>query len=78
MPKFKPELNYIDKQGKRISKRFPTYVLLKRSLHDIFMNEIKHGDVVYVSRSRRGEWGEWFEHWEIIANKITKTKEGWQ
>jgi hypothetical protein len=32
---------------------------------------------VSVSRSRRGEWGEWFENYEWTKNKFTKIKEGW-
>jgi hypothetical protein len=32
---------------------------------------------VFVVRSRRGEWGEWFEHWELINGKPTIVKKGW-
>ena len=32
---------------------------------------------VSVSRSRRGEWGEWFERYEWEKGKFEKTKEGW-
>lgn len=31
-----------------------------------------------VIRYRRGEWGEWFEHWEMDHNgKPTIVKSGW-
>ena len=33
---------------------------------------------VNVYRHRRGEWGEWFEHWEISNGKPVIVKEGWQ
>ena len=32
---------------------------------------------VYVFRSRRAEWGEWFERWEASNGKISITKQGW-
>ena len=30
-----------------------------------------------ISRSKRGEWGEYFENWELVNNKPTIIKEGW-
>lgn len=30
-----------------------------------------------ISRSKRGEWGEYFENWELVNNKPTIVKEGW-
>jgi len=35
-------------------------------------------DMVYVYRSRRGQWGEWFEHWKLDDDgKPGIIKEGW-
>jgi len=36
-----------------------------------------YNGVVNVYRERRGEWGEWFEHWSLINGKPTIIKEGW-
>jgi hypothetical protein len=54
---------------------FPTYAELKSKLKGI-MKEYRVSEVT-VSRSRRGEWGEWFEYWHLSGNKLTKGKEGW-
>ena len=53
-----------------------TYAEVKRRMKE-FLNESVTSKVT-VSRSRRGEWGEWFEHWEFNAEKkpIIK-KQGW-
>jgi hypothetical protein len=34
-------------------------------------------DSIFVSRSRRGQWGEWFEHWDLINGEPKITKQGW-
>jgi hypothetical protein len=33
---------------------------------------------IHVARSRRGEWGEWFEVWGLWAGKPRLLREGWQ
>jgi hypothetical protein len=42
-----------------------------------FMND-SFDENVSVYRSRRGEWGEWFEHWSKVGGKCKIIKEGWQ
>ncbi len=42
-----------------------------------WINDI-YEDEVFVTRSRRGEWGEWFEKWVLINGKPTIIKKGWQ
>ena len=32
---------------------------------------------ITVYRERRGEWGEWFERWELIRGKARIVKQGW-
>jgi hypothetical protein len=33
---------------------------------------------VCVSRSKRGEWGEWFEYWNLHEDgTLSKGREGW-
>ena len=36
-------------------------------------------NVIDVTRTRRGEWGQWFERWAINEdnNKLVKIKETW-
>jgi predicted methyltransferase len=33
---------------------------------------------ISIHRSRRGEWGEWFEVWRMVNGKPTIIKQGWQ
>lgn len=33
---------------------------------------------IHVARSRRGNWGEWFEVWDMCAGKPRLLREGWQ
>ena len=39
--------------------------------------ENSYDDEVHVSRTKRGEWGEWFETWGISNGKPTIIKQGW-
>lgn len=53
----------------------PTYrELMKEVRKWLKKREYTH---VAVFRSRRGEWGEWFEKWTTCGKKVIKTKEGW-
>jgi len=61
--------------GKLVVKYASTYVKLKRSLKRYI--EMTDDAMVHVYRTRRGEWGEWFEHWGIDNGKATITKSGW-
>jgi hypothetical protein len=61
-----------------ITKSFKTYAELKKALKDYILYNHIGSDRVSVSRSRRGEWGEWFEKWELIDGKPTITHQGWQ
>ena len=40
---------------------------------------LKSGELteIHIFRSKRGEWGEWFEIWELQGGKPVKKKEGW-
>lgn len=86
MSNFKPQASYISNEsireyrnGSKKSevnyKRFNTYAELKKNLTEMLNESIN--DVVSVSRSRRGEWGEWFEKWELINGKPKITNQGW-
>ena len=53
-----------------------TYAEVKRNMKTLL--EESESKVGTVSRSRRGEWGEWFEYWGFNAErKPVITKEGW-
>lgn len=72
--KFKPHISYtID--TKPVDKEYKTYRLL---LEDLKVHLAEADEcIVHVFRSRRGEWGEWFEIWNgKIHPRIIK--QGWQ
>ena len=86
MANFKPQVSYVTKDSQRdywngsrksmyITERFKTYRELLKKLPTILEDSID----VYVSvvRSKRGEWGEWFENWSLRLNKPIITKQGW-
>jgi hypothetical protein len=54
---------------------YPTYRELKKNMKKHLEENLE--SVISVSRSRRGEWGEWFEHWQMVNGKPTIIKEGW-
>ena len=54
---------------------FPTYAELKKLMKKIM--RVYWVTEVSVSRSRRGEWGEWFENWSLHGEVLTIDKEGW-
>lgn len=62
---------------------FNTYAEVKRNMRllldrSIVGNKLRTNAEVFVSRSRRGEWGEWFEYWGYNAErKPVITKQGW-
>jgi hypothetical protein len=67
-----------DNRGrKKWYKSFPykTYRKLKADLKRLM--EEYHTKEVTVFRSRRGEWGEWFETWRLEDGKLHIEKEGW-
>ena len=90
MSRFKPQVSYMTEQSWReyrndysrkiksptITKEYPTYAELKRNIEQHLKDNIGD-DPVFVVRSRRGEWGEWFENWEFVKGKPTIVKEGW-
>ena len=91
MANFKPQVTYMtdsslhDYKVERlrvtspsITKKFNTYAELKKALKDYILDNHIGEDEVFVTRSRRGEWGEWYEKW-IKVNGVPKiVKKGWQ
>jgi hypothetical protein len=91
MSNFKPQVRYMTSESRHdynndryrvtspyITKSFKTYAELKKALKDYILHNHIGDDEVCVSRSRRGEWGEWFEKWSLVNNKPTIVKQGWQ
>lgn len=72
---WKPEVQYTNKYNER--KHFPvnTYAEIKRRMKE-FLRDSK-GNEVMVSRSRRGEWGEWFEYWSMCNDTPVIMRQGW-
>lgn len=88
MAKWKPFVMYMTAESYRdycnnqrksmyITQEFNTYRELKKNLKEI-CEQHTGADGVSVSRSRRNEWGEWFERWELDSNgKPHITDQGW-
>jgi hypothetical protein len=68
---------YRSQNGTDECRVFDNYRLL-RSAMKAMMSDSKD-NVVEVTRTRRGEWGQWFERWAIneATNKLEKIKETW-
>jgi len=58
-----------------IGRFFPTYREFKKNVKELLKSN--PNDCVTVTRTRRGEWGEWFERWELINGKPKITKQTW-
>jgi hypothetical protein len=54
---------------------FSTYRELKKNMRLLLKRAADN--TVTVSRSRRGEWGEWFEIWQMCHGEPVIIKEGW-
>jgi len=73
---FRPTVSFTDTNNKNISFSVKSYAIVKQQMKDYIKDSINNKVNVY--RHRRGEWGEWFEHWEISNGKPVIVKEGWQ
>lgn len=51
-----------------------------RELRKDIANQIARSEdgVIHVARSKRGQWGEWFEVWTMRDRKPKLVREGWQ
>ena len=75
MAKFKPGCWIRNNSGPAVYMEFIDYRILKRSMVDLFNEHV--GNEITVSRSKRGEWGEYFEIWSLVNGKPKIIKEGW-
>lgn len=79
MANFKPHAAAYDYRfGQEIYKKSfskPTYRELLRVVKKSL--KAKESDTVHIYRSKRGEWGEWFEIWQLICGVPEIIKQGW-
>ena len=86
MSNFKPEIRIITEQTKRDyyngqsksafkSIQYPTYRELRKNLRKHLEENLE--PTIGIYRSRRGEWGEYYENWCISGNKLCLIKKGW-
>lgn len=59
-----------------IQRQFGTYAEVKKRIKDLL--KVSNDNKVCVYRHRRGEWGEYFEHWSMVNGKPAIVKQGWQ
>ena len=77
MANFKPGCWLRNERGEKLEWRsFVTYKELKKNIRSL-IEENREDNEVTVFRSRRAEWGEWFEKWAIVDGKPKITKQGW-
>lgn len=62
-------------KSENIYKSFPTYRILRREIKKYLEESID--DTITVFRTRRGEWGEFYEHWQLHRGKPVIIKKGW-
>lgn len=81
---WKPTVTIKVRYSKPQTTSFSTYRELVRNMRLLLNRSIDNE--VFVSRSKRGQWGEWFEYWrmsepEFVGDKIVNKpyifKQGW-
>jgi hypothetical protein len=73
----KPWASYRNQDGKDVDRTFKTYTALRRAMKAMMNDSVDN--IVEVTRTRRGTWGQWFERWAIneATNKLEIIKETW-
>lgn len=84
---FKPQITVITEETRRDaaysygkkspykSIQYKTYKELKKNIKKHLEENIE--DTVSVLRSRRGEWGEFYEIWTLLDGKPVIVRSGW-
>ena len=87
MSKFKPQVTIITNETRREYSnsyrkgspyktiQYPTYRELVKNMKRHLEENLEAN--ISVSRSRRGEWGEWYEIWRMVDGKAGIINEGW-
>jgi hypothetical protein len=88
----KPYVMTINEDGKKVFVEYDTYrELLKnlkqtikdyltfrdRSQNRYSINDLSNREYISVYRTKRGEWGEYFEHWLLKNDELEIIKHGW-
>ena len=83
MAQFRPQLHIMDYKGKTEIRTYETYVKLKKAIPKLIWKD-SDADGMFVVRSRRGQWGEWFERWKSDGfntrtglDRVKIVKQGW-
>lgn len=72
---FRPTVSY-NQSGRQRTFSMPSYTEVKKNMKEYLMDS-EEGEVS-VYRHRRGEWGEWFEHWGRDSKyKPIIIRQGW-
>jgi hypothetical protein len=73
----RPWASYRNQQGSDVEKTYKTYAALRKEMRAM-MND-SEDNIVEVIRTRRGEWGQWFERWSVNqrTNKLEKIEDTW-
>jgi hypothetical protein len=69
-------VSYTNQKGEYKNVLIPTYKEVKRKMNAFMQDSFDEN--VNVFRSRRGQWGEWFENWSRVGSKAKIHKQGWQ
>jgi len=88
MSNFKPQIRVITKESlweyenQSIKRKSAFKTVYYNTYRELKKNIKKHLEenlepMVSVYRTRRGEWGEWFEHWMLEGGKPKIVKQGW-
>lgn len=86
MANFKPQITVITQESNRdyywrqakspyVVIQYKTYKELRKNIFTHLSENLEAQ--VSVCRSKRGQWGEWFENWKLVNGKPTIVKEGW-
>lgn len=67
---------YISEKGESKIVHVRTYKEVKRRMNAFMLKSFDEN--VSVFRSRRGQFGEWYENWSKVGSKCQIIKEGWQ
>lgn len=75
MRAYKPWMSFRDRDNKHQDVILKRYSDHKKKLKE-FM-PLTLDNKISITRTRRGEWGQWFEVWELIDGKLKIVKQTW-
>ena len=89
MANFKPQITVITSETERDARnsfkhkhkssyktiQYDTYRELKRNIQKHLEENLENE--IHLCRSKRGEWGEWYEIWKLENGKPIIERQGW-